>query len=413
MTLTKNEKMRVALHAVHPLAVDAELHDAYMTEDPDFQKTMEDLKAGRQELSPVTPGTIEAPRGRTYEEYVAHCIMNIVKLHDRFVKRRGSGEESPTRGGRPNKYEGSAANHTADTAEPDKTEKEVLDSLQQMAERYQHLFQELAGANAQEGREHYDIQQLEKLRKEDPDAYDRVKDILRRAARDMLAKAAKDTEKSRGTVPWGLKGLVQAVESEPVVSWTDVFRDWLGTNITNVLQDAMLPSPALLYSDSYSPYPGQAYDSTFTVAWLTDTSGSMSDEAFSKAQSEINHVMAVNTKVKVHHIQIDTAIHSEALVDQMDVAAEPRYGYGGTRLAAAIRRFVGQPPERGDIGNNAQLLEDPPQKHELMVIYTDGYIEDLTEDRKLFDGPVMWLITTDHVPRGVDADRDTVAFVSV
>ena len=436
LDLCGNDKMRQALVAVHGLAVDAEVNDTYMRDDPDFKKVMDDTSPDA--IKPITPAYLEMERNLTYEEYVAECILKIKEIHAKFRRSKkpggvpmrgegGDGSPDPSNGdggssgdnakgkGKSTKSKGPGGTGRVDEdSDLSKQEQQIRRSLQEMAEKYEDLFKDLLDAQKDNGTVHQWAQDLADQAAKDPEGLKQLMDNAKTQAKEMVRQAVRDTERSRGLIPLGLKGMYKDLLEESVVPWTDLFKDWLSTNITNQLEESLAtPNVALLNLEWCEPYPGMSYTTDFTVAWLSDTSGSMGDKEFLQAQAEINQILAVNKRVRVHHIQIDTAIHDETLVSHMDFEPQSRFGYGGTRLAAAIRRFMGDEPEAGDIGDNANLLDFPPTKHEVMIIYTDGYIEDMTEARAKFQGPVLWLLTTSNLPRGIDPHKDTVIRVPV
>jgi predicted metal-dependent peptidase len=413
LDLCTNDKMRRALVAVNNIAADAETHDAYMRDDPDYKKVVE---TGEMQL--ITPQTYDLPRNLTYEEYVAMSIMKIPEIAAKLkLNSKGGGTitiEAPGSGsggsgkGKPTKNS-SGTGKVDDEEDLSKNERKIRRSLQEMAEKYSDLFEKLNEYFKSNNGGHSWAEELAEEHSKDPEAFQQKVDAARQQTRQMVRQAIRDTERSRGLVPLGLQGMYKDLLDDPQVHWTEMFKDWLSTNVINQLEETIaMPNLALLGVDWCEPYPGMCYTTDFTIAWLTDTSGSMQDAEFIKAVSEVNFIMATNKRVKVHMIQIDTAIHHEMLVSQIDWEPPNRYGYGGTRLAAAIRRFMGDEPENGDLGDKAVLLENPPTKHEAMIIYTDAYIEDLTEARAKFPGPVVWLITTDATPRGVDPHKDTL-----
>lgn len=422
LRLCGNDKMRRALVAVNNLAVDAELHDTYMRDDPDFKRMLEEGV-----FKPVTPASLDLPRDLTYEEYVAECILRIPEIHRKVRMSNKPGVEGgsgPNKGknggggnGPPDKNgqgKSKSSGKVDDDDDYTKQEQMIRRSLQDAAEKYSDLFDDLLDEMKKRGQSHKWAEDMAEEAGKDPEALQQRMDTAKTQTKEMVRQAIRDTERSRGLVPLGLKGLYKELLEEAKVPWTELFKDWLSNNITNHLEESLSsPNVTLLGLDWCEPYPGMSYTTDFTVAWLSDTSGSMGDKEFLQAQAEINQILAVNKRVKVHHIQIDTAIHDETLVDHMDFEPQSRYGYGGTRLAAAIRRFMGDEPMPGDLGANANLLDHPPSKHEVMIIYTDAYIEDLTEARAKFPGPVLWLITTDAVPRGVDPHKDMLIRVPV
>lgn len=117
------------------------------------------------------------------------------------------------------------------------------------------------------------------------------------------------------------------------------------------------------------------------VVWITDTSGSMEDDAFKYAIGGMNEILEDLKPEKIVFICCDTDVKSveELTPDDLPVVARSFKGRGGTVLTPAFEYL--------------KTLQDEP---ELVVCLTDGQCDVI--DKSLEPScPVVWLVTTDSV----------------
>jgi hypothetical protein len=222
---------------------------------------------------------------------------------------------------------------------------------------------------------------------------------MKKHSRQLAKGAYEQTVKSRGFVPGYIKGLVAPLLKDEQIPWHWFFQDCIQAQITSRIIEAMAsPNVSLINLDHIEPWPGQALDSEFNVCWITDTSGSMGDGEFARARAVMNGLMAVDKRIKLRDIQVDTLIQHEEEKDNCDTPelTNERFGYGGTTLVAAFRRALGaEIQEEWAPDAWATKCEEPPPRPDLIVCYTDGYTEPMTEPEHHPGCAVIWLITPD------------------
>ena len=310
----------------------------------------------------------------------------------------GTPQQAPGTGGGPTKQKGPESFS-------DDPEDSVSDTMQDLAKNQPQLLKDMLNAfNKLMHNNHKDWQDTaEGL---DGDSARSLADKMKKHSRQLAKAAYEQTLKSRGTVPGYIKGLVAPLLKDEQIPWHWFFQDCIQASITYKIIEAMAsPNVSLINLDYIEPWPGQALDMEFNVVWITDTSGSMGDGEFGRARAVLNQMMNVDRSIKLRDIQVDTHIQHEEEKDNCETLeiGNERFGYGGTTLAAAFRRAMGvDTPEDWVPDAWASKCEEPPKSVDLIVCYTDGYTEPMTEPIHHPGCAVIWLITPDgHVAEGM------------
>lgn len=396
-------KVRKAIRAVFNIAADMEDNDTYVRLEKDFQKTIEE---GEFWHLPEQHGF---PLGLSMEAYIDLLLKNLpasVNKLRQMAKEKQEGEEGgngspggsgaggPAAGGR---RRGSGQSMEEDDRTDEEKASDTAKSVAEAAEKFENLIDELLGLHPQLSNDTHGqwMKEVEELAEKDPAKLEQLIELAQKNAANIVKSAYDTTVKLRGSVPGGVAQRLTAMLQQPIVPWTQLLRDWVMSHLGREFTDTMrTPSLALINLDSIEPYPGLMLEPEVNVTWITDTSGSMSDECFRTASSEMAHMIRQTSAIRVHHIQVDTVIQNETCHDQQDpdITAQIRYGYGGTVLAAAFARAVNV-----DLGLWRPGVEklDEVRQPDLMVVYTDGYIEPMAEVLERYHPgcPTLWLIS--------------------
>ncbi len=233
---------------------------------------------------------------------------------------------------------------------------------------------------------------------------ERASDRAKREAKDIVVNAAKQTEKSRGTLPAGMESVLEGLLDEPSIPWHIVFRGMLKSALASkLLESTTQPNPSLFHleDDGIEPFTGYQNDFTFHIDTAFDTSGSVSDDEFMKFMEELQGIMVAEKGVSVRMIMFDAAIQHEAMLDPQDDfsnrSAYARYGYGGTSFNPAMRRILGKDTKDDWVAQAERITNQQIPQADLVVIFTDGYAPIESPDGPVPDlappCPFLWALT--------------------
>lgn len=224
---------------------------------------------------------------------------------------------------------------------------------------------------------------------------------LKQHAKRLVRSAHEQTKRTRGFIPADVQKLVDGLLKDEQVPWNWIFQDDLAAAVCSRMIEAMvMPNLSLINEDYLEPWPGNALDMAFNVTFLSDTSGSMHDDEYARAVSEVNHLLAINKSVKLTYIECDAAMQKEQRVDNMSLPDEAeleklrtRKGYGGTVYTPAFKRILGLDTDRDWLDPSCRP-EEPHQRPDLMIVYTDGGVSLEGECFPQYHPgcPIIWLL---------------------
>lgn len=399
MSKEPNKKVRKAIAAVFNIAADMETNDTYVRLEKDFKKTLNEGEFWH------LPEQHDLPAKQSMETYIELLLRKlpqvVQKLRAMAQERKEPGEKKDGEGGGGGAQTGYAPpsrdRRQDDERSDDEKASETAQSVAEAADKFEKEINELLGLHEELTSDNHSawMQYIMDLAEKDPSKLEQLIEQAQKEVGQVIKTAHDTTVKLRGTVPGGVSQRLQTLMQEPVVPWTDLMRDWILDNLGRDFTDTMrMPSLPLINLDTIEPFPGAVPEPEVSITWITDTSGSMSDDAFAQASSEMAHLIGQTKAIRVHHIQIDTVIQSETVHDNSDpnILAQERRGYGGTTLAAAFARAVNI-----DIGLWREGVEkiDEVRPPDMMVVFTDGYIEPMAEVMHQYHPgcPTLWLIT--------------------
>lgn len=405
MTKASDDKVRKAIAAVFNIAADMEANDTYVRLEKEFSKTLEEGEFWH------LPEQHNFPTGQSMETYIELLLKNlpaVVQKLKQMAQKKEKGEDldadSPMQGyGTYNgRNRGRGNSPPDDERTDDEKAADTASSVAEAADRFEKQIDQLLGIHGQLTNDTHSrwMKAIEEMAKEDPTKLEQLIQQIQKTTGEAIDNAYKTTSQFRGTVPGGMQQRIAAMLKQPTVPWTSLMREWVMSNMGRLFEETTrLPSLSLMNVEGIEPFPGQVLEPEINLTWITDTSGSMSDDCFQKASSEMSHLIQQTKAIRVHHIQVDTVIQNETIHDNTDpeVMAQMRYGYGGTTLKAAFARAVNVDLNLWRAG---VVRVEEVRQPDVMVVFTDGYIEDMAPVMAEFHPgcPTLWLITPNGQP---------------
>ena len=192
--------------------------------------------------------------------------------------------------------------------------------------------------------------------------------------KNMAERAVSQTQKSRGDIPSQISEWLDLFTHKRELNWKQVLRGIVGnkrvgSRKTIMRQDRRLPDMPWI--------KGRTKDRMFDIAIISDTSGSVSDEALLTLWGEVRHICDV-TQSGVSLVQVDTQASVPEIL-QKNTKILSRKHCGGTYMTPGIEAF-----------RKAGITYD------CLVVTTDGYLS--SEDVNNFlalKKRVIWLVEKD------------------
>lgn len=237
---------------------------------------------------------------------------------------------------------------------------------------------------------------------------------LQQHGKDVVKGVVKNHDKSRGTIPAGIWEQIKRFLDPPVVPWTAFLNAAIQhTKQTKRKRGMARPSKKLLavkfaatnseklklpaMMRRIAPFPGSKQDKRFTVLYVLDTSGSMSNEDIRKGFSEVQHIQKADPDMKIILINADAEIAKEKVVGPNDEIDFKAYGRGGTDFEPAFLRAK-------------ELLSSQDKAPDIMIYCTDGYCP---PPQTRLPITTVWLITPNGQPVCRDAGHITIPMQDV
>ena len=196
---------------------------------------------------------------------------------------------------------------------------------------------------------------------------DLEKEVLKRDIVNRLEKIAEDVSKQHGSIPAHLQGVLKSIQKiKETVNWKGLFRKFIGSTISNdILLNRKRPSKR------FEDNPSTKYKFKVNGVFLSDSSGSVSDEDLEKCNAELYNVWKAGGSVDYASwdAECETPVKYEG-----KLIIERTKG-GGTDLNCAIEEVNKGYKKKG---------------WNFAIITTDGYIPDITVKSMI---PTMILIT--------------------
>lgn len=196
---------------------------------------------------------------------------------------------------------------------------------------------------------------------------DLEKEVLKRDIVNRLEKIAEDVSKQHGSIPAHLQGVLKSIQKiKETVNWKGLFRKFIGSTISNdILLNRKRPSKR------FEDNPSTKYKFKVNGVFLSDSSGSVSDEDLEKCNAELYNVWKAGGSVDYASwdAECETPVKYEGKLNITRTKA------GGTDLNCAIEEVNKGYKKKG---------------WNFAIITTDGYIPEITVKSMI---PTMILIT--------------------
>ena len=190
----------------------------------------------------------------------------------------------------------------------------------------------------------------------------------------IKVKQAAANAKSRGTLPAGLEGLVEAV-GKPKIDWKEYIQAWV-SGITP--DDYTWARPNRRMLANHRVYmPTMTFNGAGVGVLSIDTSGSVSDEELVQYVTEIVGVIEICKPEKLYILQHDAILQREDIWEAgMDFRNLKIKGRGGTCIQPIFRR-----------------VEQIDEQINWMICFTDMGICDYPRKEDAPGFPVLWAAT--------------------
>jgi predicted metal-dependent peptidase len=192
----------------------------------------------------------------------------------------------------------------------------------------------------------------------DPDHFLNVPDSLDGEIADqMVGDAAQKAAKKAGFMPAELVEFLGALSGASVMNWRALLRNWLGRNATFQRK----PTRKKAHRRYGLTMPGYKKNKLLKIAFIQDTSGSMSNEDCLRA---LNEAQAIAQSVgEVILISADSKVQNIQKVGYKKTFVAHRHGCGGTMyqpgIEAAVAEKVNGIIYAGDMDIFDEKLTDP------------------------------------------------------
>lgn len=209
-------------------------------------------------------------------------------------------------------------------------------------------------------------------------------DKLRQQVKNMLQQAVNEHTKSRGTIPAGMRELVEALLKPPTIPWPELLRNFcVRTRQTKIGRGMSRPNRRMHGIPGVLPFPGRARDRKFTILFALDTSGSMSTDDLKLGLTELCHLAKADSDITIQVLHCDAEVHHVYTIRSVGDVDFTVHGRGGTSFDPVFIK--------------AQKLLRTEKAFDLLIYCTDGYAPAPAPENRV-PTPVVWLTT----PTGVD-----------
>lgn len=212
-----------------------------------------------------------------------------------------------------------------------------------------------------------------------PEEMQGLADKLRQEAKNVVGRAAKEHQKSRGIFSGYLKEILDNLLVNPKIPWPKLLRDMVSrTRQSKPSKGMRRPNRRLHGTPNILPWPGRSLDQKFTIGYALDTSGSMSEEDLRKGVEELMNIVTTEQDVTMHVLYADADIQTSYKVESINDIDFTIKGRGGTDFNPVFQRV------------REMLVTD--YAPDILVYCTDGYAPEPDVDNRV-PIPVIWLIT--------------------
>jgi predicted metal-dependent peptidase len=203
-------------------------------------------------------------------------------------------------------------------------------------------------------------------------------DFRKSKTKQMIENAMKETINNRGDLPNKFDKMIELFEVDSTINWQEEIKNITGNKRVN--KTHTIKKRSRRFPNRYDIY-GTIKDRVCDIVVVLDVSGSMEDEDINYGLNEIREICRL-TDSSIKIIQVDTEVHE---VDDFETTTTEfnRKGSGGTYIYPAVKYIV-----------------DKDINHDLIVVITDGFIEDVSQ-WEYQPEYVYYLLTEDNNISGI------------
>lgn len=437
LTVVTNPEQRAAVLAIYNIAADFAVNDAIVRQEKEFAQMLQE-----KQFDGLLPEHFKFPTGKSMEEYMWMLVKQREEIKEMLKQMLGDeysdgADEEGDGDGESDGEEGSDSPSTKTgsggskgSGKPGRRKKkggqgssrEEQDMEEAVAEALRQSVADAIATSAQIDPDYYDNlkrafekhagktheQWNEKADKMTPEEGISLSNKLKRHAKILVRSAHEQfVARGRGFMPNNIEKLVGALLAEEQVPWTWLFTDLVATSVApKVIEEMACPNLMLINDNGVEPWPGFSLDQEFHIAWVTDTSGSMSDPEYARACVELNGLLKQNKNIRCRYMECDAAMQKELFVDNIQPPDDEelkkvrtRKGYGGTVYSPVFRRILGIDTP-ADWAKPENRPTEIPRRPDLVIIVTDGgvVIEGECFPQYHPGVPIIWLITPGNKP---------------
>jgi len=204
-------------------------------------------------------------------------------------------------------------------------------------------------------------------------------DRMHQEAKQLLTRSVREHMKSRGTIPGGLKQIIEAFLAPPKIPWPKVLRSLCTrTQQSKPKRGLARPNRRLHGIGGILPFPGRTQDHKFTIYFALDTSGSMSEEDLRLGLQEVMNIVRTEPDVTLVVMYCDAHLHLTYDVTSIDDIDFNVVGRGGTDFNPPFIKV-----------RESMRTDLPP---DILIYATDGFAPEPEPENRV-PIPVVWLVT--------------------
>lgn len=205
--------------------------------------------------------------------------------------------------------------------------------------------------------------------------------VRKYVTRKMLEESKRNTQKSKGNLPSSLDELIDIFKEKAQVSWRNEIKKIAGNRRVDKRPTIRKRPRRFQKRDDLR---GKTKDSMCDIVCVVDVSGSMGTEEILLGLNEIHTICKLtNTSMKL--IQVDTEVHEVTDFDK-NTKIFNRSAGGGTVMQPGM-----------------QYIKDKKIPADLVILITDGFIEDISRWGNEAPKQLIALVTGDAKIRGIDS----------
>lgn len=208
-------------------------------------------------------------------------------------------------------------------------------------------------------------------------------------AKNMMEKAANETQKSRGNLPSAFADWLELNSNSHQISWQQVLRNLAGNKRVSTRSTVMRTARRFPKREDLR---GKTKNRMFNILLIGDESGSVSSEELVQGIAEVQNICKL-TRSDLNYIAIDTQAHAPVKLTSSQRTFK-RVASGGTNLHPAI-----------------DMAKDHRIDYQAVVVITDGGLcSSDVEHFSRIGKRVIWVITSNGSPLETEMSKGLMSW---